>query len=218
MMRIEERFDVACSPELTYRELNSVADIGQCIAGVQEVTVINGDESRWKLQVLAGFMAITVSLDAQITERRPNERIAFAAVGQDVALTGYVNISSSAPMMSTCEVVIDADIGGPLGPLADVMARGPQEALIAETIKNIRARLTALAGADHAGGAGDSSAAPSDGRQPPTAGTAADIPDRPRTTVTVAGMPSRDVTALVAGGMLVVLGYVLGRRANRRSG
>ena len=218
MMRIEERFDVACTPELTYRELNSVADIGQCIAGVQEVTVINGDESRWKIQVLAGFMAITLSLDAQITERHPYERIAFAAVGQDVALTGHVNISSSAPMMSTCEVVIDADIGGPLGPLADVMARGPQEALIAETIKNIRARLSALAGTDQAGDAGDSNAAPPDGRRTSSAGTAAGIPDGPRTTVTVADMPSRAVTTLATGGMLVVLGYLLGRRASRLSG
>lgn len=215
MMRIEERFDVACSPELTYQELNSVADIGQCIAGVQEITIVNSDESRWKLQVLAGFMAITLALDARITERQPYERIAFAAVGQDVSLTGHVKISSSAPLVSTCEVVIDADIGGPLGPLADVMAQGPQQALIAETITNIRARLTALAGTDQAGESDGSSAARVDDSGRVTTASAEDLPKLPRTKVAVARTPSPEVTTLAMGGLLVAFGYVLGRRAGR---
>jgi carbon monoxide dehydrogenase subunit G len=218
MMRIEERFDVAAPPELTFQELNDVSGIGRCIAGVQEVTIVNDDESRWKLQVLAGFMALTITLDARITARRPYEYIAFAAGGQDVELTGHVSILGSGAT-STCEIVIDADIGGPLGPLADVMARGQQQALVADTVKNIRARLTALSGDEAADAVASNGGARSEGATTSAASAASgqtDPSERPRPTVSLA-RPAwvPEPLSVALGGILVLLGYLIGRGSGR---
>src|ERR671937_3200507 len=125
-MEIKEKFRVPVSPAVTYRALNDVGGIGECVAGVQEVTVIDDDTSRWKLEVRAGFMALQIALDARIVERVVGRRIGLAAEGQDVSLTGHVELSESGDGATDCDVFIDAPIGGPLGPMADIMARGPQ--------------------------------------------------------------------------------------------
>jgi carbon monoxide dehydrogenase subunit G len=140
-VKIEEHFDVAQDPAIVYREINDVAGIGKCIAGVQQIEILSEDESRWTVEVSAGFMAMTMDFDARIVERVEPERVGFAAEGQNVALTGHVAIAANATGGSDCAVVIDATPRGPLAPLMDQMGRGVQEQLARKTIANVRARL-----------------------------------------------------------------------------
>ncbi len=204
-MEIRETFRVPVSPAITYRALNDVGGIGECIAGVQEVSVLDEDRSRWKLEVRAGFMALQIALDARIVERVEGRRIAFAAEGQDVTLTGHVHLDNAIDGTTDCDVFIDAVIGGPLGPMADLMARGPQEALVAETVSNIRDRLQAMAPETP----GVNGAEPARAREAvrPSASTG-----RPR--VSFAAPRGRAVD-MVVGAMLLVVGLAIGRRLGK---
>jgi carbon monoxide dehydrogenase subunit G len=140
-MRIAEAFEIDVEIERVYFEVNDPERIGSCVAGVKEVVALSPDESRWKIEARAGFMARTFKLNGRIVERRPPGFIAFAGEGQDVSLTGQVTLTPLGPSRTRCETVIDANVMGPLAPLVDLMAKGPQEALIQETIANLRRRL-----------------------------------------------------------------------------
>lgn len=207
-MRVEEQFYVLAAPELMFRELNDVGGIGQCIAGVKRVEVLSDDESRWKLEVRAGFVAMNVELDARITERRPHDLLRFVASGQDVEIDGRVDLAANGSG-TNCRVLIDATIGGALGPLAERVARGPQEQLVATTIENIRQRLEAASGVASAvlneaasiSGPGDD------------AGTGRAVPGRPNLGFR---LPESGVGMLLTGGLLVLLGYLLGRSRSHR--
>src|SRR4051794_36685257 len=118
-MRIEERFDVVLPPAAVYREVNDVGGIGSCVAGVKTIDVVNADESRWKLEVSAGFMAMTMDFDARIVERREPAYVGFAATGQNVTLSGHIAIADGDGGGSRCTVVIDAEPRGPLAPLVE---------------------------------------------------------------------------------------------------
>jgi carbon monoxide dehydrogenase subunit G len=201
-MEIKEQFRVPVDPVVTYHALNDVGGIGECIAGVQEVSVIDDDRSRWKLEVRAGFMALEIALEARIVERVEGQRIGFAAEGQDVTLTGRVELSGADGGATDCDVFIDAVIGGPLGPMADIMARGPQEALVAETVRNIRARLEAMA----------PQTASANGATPPPQADASRSPGRPRVAIAA---PQGRTFDLVLGGLLVLAGVVVGRALTR---
>jgi carbon monoxide dehydrogenase subunit G len=214
-VEIKEQFQVPVPPEVTYRALNDVGAIGQCIAGVQEVTVIDDDRSRWKLEVRAGFMELQFGLDARIVERVADRRIGFAAEGQDVTLTGHVDLSASHGSSTECEVFIDAVIGGPLGPMADIMAQGPQEALVAETVRNLRARLEAMAPAAAAGN-GSHSRAPDDDAAPPQIATQADDLGPPRARVRISAPHGRPAD-MAFGGLLLLIGIIVGRLTRPRS-
>lgn len=144
-MRIEEAFEIAVSIERMYREINDVGQIGYCIAGVKEVTVVSDDESKWKVEARAGFMARTFNLNGRIVERRPPEYLAFSGAGQDVEIAGHLQLQPLAADRTRCEAVVEATVVGPFASIVDLMARGPQEQLIQETIDNLRRRLEAVA-------------------------------------------------------------------------
>jgi carbon monoxide dehydrogenase subunit G len=128
-----------------YREIHDVGEIGYCIAGVKEVKVINADESRWKIEARAGFMARTFTLNGKITERRSPELMAFSGQGQDIEISGHVQLSAVSTSRTRCETLVEVIVTGPFAALVDLMAKGPQQALIKQTIENLRTRLEAVA-------------------------------------------------------------------------
>lgn len=202
-MEIKETFQVPVAPDVTYKALNDVGGIGRCIAGVQEVRVTGEDSSQWDLEVRAGFMALQIALEAQIVERVEDRRIGFAAAGQDVSLTGHVDLAEAGGGGTSCDVFIDAEIGGPLGPMADIMARGPQEALVAETVANLRAKLEEMA-----------PAAPSNGSGPAAAPSPAAPAARPRVSFRA---PEGRAFDMAVGGLLVLIGVLIGRAGRRQA-
>jgi len=149
-VKIEETFEIGVPIERMYREINDIGHIGYCVAGVKEVSAINADESRWRVEVRAGFMARTFTLNGKITQRRPPEYLEFAGSGQDVEIVGHVLLHSLAVDRTQCETVIEATVVGPFASIVDLMARGPQQALIKETISNLRKRLESVGDADEA--------------------------------------------------------------------
>jgi carbon monoxide dehydrogenase subunit G len=144
-MKIEETFEIATDIDRMYRELNDVGHIGYCVAGVKQVDVVDHTHSRWRIEQRIGFMARTFNLDAQIVERRAPTFIGFKANGQDVEINGHVQLDERGSERTGCEILIDAAVTGPLAPLVDLMAKGPQQQLIQETINNLRRRLEAVA-------------------------------------------------------------------------
>jgi carbon monoxide dehydrogenase subunit G len=143
-LKIQEAFEIAAPIDRMYREIIDVGEIGYCIAGVKEVKVIGADESQWKIEARAGFMARTFNLNGKITERRPPELLAFSGKGQDIEISGRVQLSPVSATRTRCETVVEAVVTGPFAALVDLMAKGPQQALIKQTIQNLRNRLEAV--------------------------------------------------------------------------
>lgn len=140
-MRIEEQFEIDAPIERLYAELNDVGGIGYCVAGVKEVQVLDSDHSRWKIEQRFGAIARTFDLQACIRERQFPQLIEFEASDHDVELSGTVRLERLAAARTRCEITVDVTAVGPLVPLLDIFARGPQRQLIRQTIANIRARL-----------------------------------------------------------------------------
>ena len=140
-MRIEEQFEVSSPIERVYGELNDISGIGECIAGFKDVQTIDESHSHWKFEQRFGAMAKTFDLDATITERERPERLAFQASGQEVTIDGHVALRQIHAEQTHCEIVMDVEVVGPLAPLVEIFAKGPQKKLIEQTISNLREKL-----------------------------------------------------------------------------
>jgi carbon monoxide dehydrogenase subunit G len=143
-VRIEEQFDVDSSIEQVYEELNDVTEIGQCIAGFKAVQALDATHSRWKFEQRFGAIAKTFDLEATITDRQPPQRIVFRATGHEVAINGHVSLQALAAARTKCEIFINVEVVGPLAPLVEIFAKGPQKKLILQTISNMRSKLEAV--------------------------------------------------------------------------
>jgi len=140
-MEVHEVFVVEAPPASVYDSLNNVGEIGHCVSGVTSVEVLNDIESRWKVEQKLGFIARTFTLNAKITNARRPELIEFDAAADDVNVTGRMELQPAAENTTQCALTMNVDVTGPLAPIVELFAKGPQKALIAETIANLRTRL-----------------------------------------------------------------------------
>lgn len=145
-MRIEQQFDVDCAIERVYSEINNIGEIGQCVAGVRDVQAISEDESMWVVEVRAGFITRKFKIRGVITERRPPDGLSFAGYTQDIEVSGDVRLSPLDGNRTRCFAAVEFEVSGPMAPLIELMAKGPQQRMISETIANLRARLEAAGG------------------------------------------------------------------------
>ena len=139
-MTVEEQFVVSTGRDAVYEQLNDVGQIGWCVAGVKSIEVVDDDRSVWKIEQRFGIIARSFTLAAQITGRTPRERIAFSAADREVSITGRVDLADRGEG-TACAVWLDIDVRGPLAPLVEIFAKGPQKALIQQTVANLRERL-----------------------------------------------------------------------------
>jgi uncharacterized protein len=140
-VKIEETFDIAAPIDVVFNRMNNVGDVGYCIAGVKRVEVVNDRESRWKIEQRIGFMARTFDLQAAIKKLDPPNRIAFGAAGQDVEVDGQIRFAALDSANTRCNLEMEIEVVGTLAPLVEIFAKGPQQALIRETVANLRAAL-----------------------------------------------------------------------------
>lgn len=140
-MRVAETFEIAAPAEVVFNRMNNVGDVGYCIAGVKRVEVIDDRESNWKIEQRIGFMARTFDLHAKIEELEPPKRISFSASGQDVEVHGQIAFALIEPRLTRCDLEMEIEVVGALAPLVEIFAKGPQQALIRETVANLRAKL-----------------------------------------------------------------------------
>jgi carbon monoxide dehydrogenase subunit G len=140
-VKIHETVVLAVPIERMYEAVSDIEDIGWCVAGVKQVKATGPDDSLWKVEARAGFMARTFDIQARIVERRPPEHLAFVGTGQDLVMSGHLNLRSLAPDQTECEIEVDAQVTGPFSSIVDLMARGPQQQLIRQTIANLRRKL-----------------------------------------------------------------------------
>ena len=140
-MKIHERFELGVPIQQMYDAVNDIDDIGWCVAGVKQVKEVSSDDSVWKIEARAGFMARTFDIQAKIVERRPPEHLAFVGTGQDLDMSGHLDLRSLAADRTDCEIEVDVTVTGPFRSIVDLMAKGPQQQLIRQTIANLRKKL-----------------------------------------------------------------------------
>jgi uncharacterized membrane protein len=75
------------SIEEVYRFWRDFSNLPRIMRGIESIEILGDRQSRWRMRVPGGA---TVEWDAQITDERENERIAWRAEGPTVAHTGSV--------------------------------------------------------------------------------------------------------------------------------
>jgi carbon monoxide dehydrogenase subunit G len=143
LQSIQTGFDVARPIADVYDAVCNIGDFGYVIAGVKEVEILDADRSNWKVAVRAGMIAQTIVLSGRVTERVPLRRLAFAAEGRNVAMSGAIDLSAVGAAETNCQVSVQAEVTGRLAPIVDLISRTTQKQMIAQTIENFKQKLAA---------------------------------------------------------------------------
>jgi carbon monoxide dehydrogenase subunit G len=83
-MKVAEEFVIAQPPQTLWEFFEQFDQVAQCVPGVEDVTVIDEDNSRVRLTQSLGPMTATFDVKMRVTERDPGRSMAFTAVGRSV--------------------------------------------------------------------------------------------------------------------------------------
>ena len=83
-MKVREEFVIAESPATLWEFFEQVDRVARCVPGVDEVAVVDADNSRLRVTQALGPMNATFDIKMRITARDPGRSMEFTAVGRSV--------------------------------------------------------------------------------------------------------------------------------------
>jgi uncharacterized membrane protein len=124
--RVEGRIQIAIPVETVYGYWETLENLPQFMANVEEVTPTGPDTTHWRVK---GPLGSTLEWEARTTHKEPNSTIGWITnAGADVDNAGVVRFREAAPGVTLVEVVLDyADPpGGSVGEAASRVVADPK--------------------------------------------------------------------------------------------
>ncbi|OJU85844.1 MAG: hypothetical protein BGO11_17685 [Solirubrobacterales bacterium 70-9] len=142
-MKVEQSFVIAEPRERLWEFFEQVDEVAKCVPGVESVEVIDPDNSKVRVTQAVGPMTATFDLKMRITEREPNERMSFTAIGRAVkGAAGNLRSSNTVtlePLDEGTRVNLEADLamGGVLGSVGQKVIAKQADAVTREFMSSL---------------------------------------------------------------------------------
>jgi carbon monoxide dehydrogenase subunit G len=200
-MKVREEFVIAESPQKLWEFFEQLDEVARCVPGVEEVTVVDADNSRVKLTQALGPMTATFDVKMRITARDPGRSMEFTAVGRSVrGAAGNVRATHTVHLHDESEgstrVALEGDLalGGMLGSVGQKVVAKQASIVTQEFAQALERRLSNGGETPPTEPADEPAAAP---LQPPPPSLALDSSSRSRASTAIAGGVGLAVVVLV---------------------
>jgi carbon monoxide dehydrogenase subunit G len=121
-MKVTEEFIITESPATVWEFFEQIDRVARCVPGVEEVTVVDADNSRVRVTQALGPMTATFDVKMRITARDPGRSMEFTAVGRsvrgaagNVRATHVVRLENQDEGSTRVSLEGDLALGGMLG-------------------------------------------------------------------------------------------------------
>ena len=103
--RVEGSIEIAAPVEIVYGYWETLENLPDFMANVEEVTPTGPDTTRWRVK---GPLGRTLEWEARTTLKEPNSSIGWTTIaGAEVDNAGVVRFREAAPGVTLVEVILD---------------------------------------------------------------------------------------------------------------
>ena len=121
-MKVQEQFIVAGPASTVWEFFEQVDRVARCVPGVEDVTVVDDENSRVRVTQAVGPMSATFDMKMRITAREPGRSMEFTGIGRSVrGAAGNVRSTNRVELEEaengSTRVLLESDValGGMLG-------------------------------------------------------------------------------------------------------
>jgi carbon monoxide dehydrogenase subunit G len=121
-VKVQEQFVVAGPASTVWEFFEQVDRVARCVPGVEDVTVVDDENSRVRVTQAVGPMTATFDMKMRITEREPGRSMEFTGIGRSIrGAAGNVRSTNRVQLEETenghTRVLLESDValGGMLG-------------------------------------------------------------------------------------------------------
>lgn len=122
-MKVTEEFVVQEPRQRLWEFFEQIDRVARCLPGVEDVEVIDSDNSRLRVTQALGPMSATFDMKMRITDRDPGREMQFTAIGRSVrGAAGNIRTANVVRLQEldhgeATRVILDADValGGMIG-------------------------------------------------------------------------------------------------------
>lgn len=144
---IEERFEVAATPEEVWAFLLDPARLAPCLPGCEDLKVLDERTYRVRLTVKVGFLSTTQELRMTIVEAEPPHRLVAEGRGEDTRLGSQVDVrntlelSPAASGATTVTYRTEVKVLGRLGSVGDAVMKVKARELAVQFAGRVRVAI-----------------------------------------------------------------------------
>ena len=134
--RVEGSIEIEAPVETVYEYWETLENLPQFMANVEEVTTTGPDTTRWRVK---GPFGKTLEWEARTTEREPNSAIGWNTIDGEVGTSGEVRFREAGPNRTRVEVQMNYTDppGGKVGEVASRVVANPKLQL-EQDLRNLR--------------------------------------------------------------------------------
>ena len=146
---IEERFEVAATPEAVWAFLLDPHRLAACIPGCERLEVVDARTYRLRMTVKVGFLATTQDVVMKVVEAEPPRRLVAEGRGEDTRLGSHVDVRNTLELTpagsgaTTVGYRSEVKVLGRLGSVGDAVMKVKARELAGQFAERVRAAVEA---------------------------------------------------------------------------
>ena len=144
---IEERFEVAATPDVVWAFLLDPARLASCLPGCDRLEIVDASTYRLRLTVKVGLLSTTQDLRMTIVEADPPRRLVAEGRGEDTRLGSQVDVRNTLELApssggaTTVSYRSEVKVLGRLGSVGDAVMKVKARELAGQFAARVRAAI-----------------------------------------------------------------------------
>jgi uncharacterized protein len=144
---IEERFEVAATPDVVWAFLLEPARLASCLPGCDRLEIVDASTYRVRLTVKVGFLSTTQDLRMTVVDAEPPRRLVATGRGEDARLGSQVDVRNTLELSpagagaTTVSYRSEVKVLGRLGSVGDAVMKVKARELAGQFAERVRAAI-----------------------------------------------------------------------------
>ncbi len=144
MPLVEREFELNAPLNGVWNLLNDPMELGKCVPGCEEVSVVSATEWKWKVKFVVGVISRRIDARARVVQKEPPNKLVIKMESVDGDLKAQLGIELASKSVQTTQLRFSANVDarGPFQWVVNQILKSQLDNLVSEFAKCVTAKTS----------------------------------------------------------------------------